>query len=147
MTTPSPATSTGTPEAGIIATVERMLLTETVRIAAPGPQVLDPDTGQYVPGPAVIVYEGPGQHRAAGGPGIVLRLEGQPYKDDGDGRYLLFTPLGAPVALEGNDITVLASPDPGAIGRTFHVLDPGQSGGMSVVRSTWMRLATVGEGA
>ncbi|MEU5383228.1 DUF6093 family protein [Kitasatospora cineracea] len=146
MTTPPPSPGTSTPEPGsVIAIVERALLSdETVRISVPGPQVLDPNTGQYVPGPPAVLYEGPGAHRASGGPGLVLRLEGQPYRDDGDGRYLLFTPLGAPVASEGAEVTIVASRDGAAVGRVFKALDPGETGTHSVVRSTWMRITKTG---
>ncbi|MFF0409694.1 DUF6093 family protein [Kitasatospora sp. NPDC004745] len=149
MTTPTTEPSPGAPApTGIVAIVERMLLSdEVVRISEPGPQVLDPATGQYVPGPAVVKFEGPGLHRASGGPGIVLRLEGQPYKDDGDGRYILFTPLASPVAAEGNQVTIVKSKDPAAAGRNFKVLDPGESGAMAVVRTTWMRIEKAGGGA
>ncbi|WP_327073212.1 DUF6093 family protein [Kitasatospora purpeofusca] len=148
MTTPTDPSS-GMPAAGgIVAVVERILLSdEEVRLGQPGPQIFDPATGQYVPGPDVVAYEGPGLHRASGGPGVVLRLEGQPYKDDGDGRYLLFTPLSAPVAAEGNTVTIVKSKDPAAIGRTFKVLDPGETGGMSIVRTTWMRIEKMGAAA
>ncbi|MFD4394354.1 DUF6093 family protein [Kitasatospora sp. NPDC058478] len=148
MTTPTTDPGTAAPEFGGVTTlVERLLLTEKVRISEPGPQIFDPTTGQYVPGPDVAKYEGPGLHRASGGPGVVLRLEGQPYKDDGDGRYLLFSPLGAPVAAEGNSVTIVESTDSGAVGRTFKVLDPGESGGTAVVRRTWMRIEKAGGAA
>ncbi|MFJ4668901.1 DUF6093 family protein [Kitasatospora purpeofusca] len=148
MTTPTGPSSGMPASGGIVAVVERLLLSdEEVRISAPGPQIFDPNTGQYVPGPDVVAYEGPGLHRASGGPGVVLRLEGQPYKDDGDGRYLLFTPLSAPVAAEGSTVTIVKSKDPAASGRTFKVLDPGETGGMSVLRTTWMRIEKTGAAA
>ncbi|MFJ4791746.1 DUF6093 family protein [Kitasatospora purpeofusca] len=148
MTTPTDPSSGMPAPGGIVSVVERLLLSdEEVRISAPGPQIFDPNTGQYVPGPDVVAYEGSGLHRASGGPGVVLRLEGQPYRDDGDGRYLLFTPMAAPVAAEGNTVTIVKSKDPAAIGRTFKVLDPGETGGMSVLRTTWMRIAKTGAAA
>nr|BEK65701.1 hypothetical protein KPHV_29280 [Kitasatospora purpeofusca] len=148
MTTPTDPSSGMPAPGGIISIVERILLSdEEVRISQPGPQIFDPTTGQYVPGPDVVAYEGPGLHRASGGPGVVLRLEGQPYRDDGDGRYLLFTPLTAPVAGEGNTVSIVKSKDPAAVGRTFKVLDPGETGGMSVVRTTWMRIEKAGAAA
>ncbi|MFJ6136490.1 DUF6093 family protein [Kitasatospora sp. NPDC092286] len=148
MTTPTTEPSSGAPATiGVSAIVERLLLTEEVRLSTPGPQIFDPNTGQYVPGPGVVAYEGPGLHRAAGGPGVVLRLEGQPYKDDGDGRYLLFTPMSAPVAAEGNTVTIVKSADPAAVGRTFKILDPGETGALSVVRQTWMRIEKTSGGA
>ncbi|MEU8919507.1 DUF6093 family protein [Kitasatospora sp. NPDC048545] len=149
MTTPPPTSGTAMPDpGGVVGIVERALLSdETVRISVPGPQVLDPNTGQYVPGPPAVLYEGPGAHRAAGGPGLVLRLEGQPYKDDGDGRYTLFTPLSAPVAPEGAEIVIVASRDGAAVGREFKALDPGETGTHAVVRSTWMRITKTGAAA
>ncbi|MFJ8430426.1 DUF6093 family protein [Kitasatospora sp. NPDC094019] len=148
MTTPTDPSSGMPAPGGIVSVVERLLLSdEEVRISQPGPQIFDPNTGQYVPGPDVVAYEGPGLHRASGGPGVVLRLEGQPYKDDGDGRYLLFTPLSAPVAAEGATVTIVKSADPAAVGRTFKVLDPGETGGMSVLRTTWMRIEKTGGAA
>ncbi len=140
MTTPSSPSSTGLPLDGVAAIVERALLADKVRIFGPGPQILDPETGQYHPGPDVVAYEGPGAHRPVGGPGIVLRLEGQPYRDDGDGRYLLYTPLGAPIPAEGQQVTIVESKDQGAVGRIFLVLDPGETGTLQVVRTTWMRV-------
>ncbi|WP_316521135.1 DUF6093 family protein [Kitasatospora brasiliensis] len=148
MTTPTTDPGTAMPESGgVAAIVERLLLTEKIRIGEPGPQIFDPNTGQYVPGPDVVKFEGPGLHRASGGPGIVLRLEGQPYKDDGDGRYMLFSPLSAPVAMEGDTVTIVESTDPAGSGRVFKVLDPGESGGLSVVRRTWMRIEKAGGAA
>ncbi|WP_406200061.1 DUF6093 family protein [Kitasatospora sp. NBC_01560] len=138
MSTPPPP---GLLPAGLPARVERLILQdEVVRISEPGPQVLDPATGQYVPGADVVRYEGPGLHRASDGPGVVVRPEGLPYVRVGDGRYLLLTPLSAPVAVEGNRVTVVKSRDPAAVGRTFRVLDPGETGAMSVVRTTWMQI-------
>ncbi|WP_149038074.1 DUF6093 family protein [Kitasatospora sp. MBT63] len=145
MSSPTPPTATSSIlPASVAAVVERKLLIETVRIYRPGPMVLDPATGQYVPGPDVTVYEGPGAHRPAGGPGIVLRLEGQPYRDDGDARYTLFTPLSAPVASTGDLVTVVHSEDSAAIGRVWTVLDPGETGTVEVLRATWMRIQKTG---
>ncbi|MFF8769072.1 DUF6093 family protein [Kitasatospora sp. NPDC015120] len=148
MTTPTTDPSSAMPAfGGTIALIERTLLTEEVKIGKPGQPVFDPETGQYVPGPDEIAYQGPGLHRASGGPGVVLRLEGQPYRDDGDGRYLLFTPMSAPVAAEGNTVTIAKSTDPAAVGRTFKILDPGETGALSVVRQTWMRIEKTSGGA
>ncbi len=146
MTTPTPLPSSGLFLGGIVGIVERTLLSDEVQIYGPGPEIFDPETGQYHPGPDVVMYEGPGAHRAAGGPGLVLRLEGQPYRDDGDGRYLLFTPLSAPAAEEGQLVKILKSKDPAAVGRVFKVLDPGETGTIQVVRPTWMRIETVAGG-
>lgn len=143
MSTPPPS---GLLPAGLSARVERLVLRdEVVRISEPGPPVLDSVTGQYVPGPEVVRYEGAGLHRASDGPGVVVRPEGRPYVAAGDGRYLLFTPVNAPVAVEGNRVTIVQSRDAAAVGRTFRVLDPGESGAMSVLRTTWMQIEQTAE--
>ncbi|WP_344462353.1 DUF6093 family protein [Kitasatospora kazusensis] len=142
MTTPTPAS--GLRLDGVTALVERKLLEDVIRIYRPGPQVLDPATGQLEPGPDLVVWSGPGAHRPVSGPGIVLRLEGQPYKDDGEGRYLLFTPLSAPVAEFGDFVTMVESRDGAAVGRVWRALDPGETGTLQVVRTTWMRIEKTG---
>ena len=137
-------TSTPSPEGlvpdSVTALVERKLLTDTVRIYRAGPPVLNPSTGQMEPGPDTVIWEGPGAHKPAGSPGLVLRLEGQAYKDDGDSRYVLFTPLSAPAAQVSDMVTVVHSEDSAAVGRVWRVMDPGESGTVQVVRSTWMRI-------
>ncbi|WP_406435575.1 DUF6093 family protein [Streptomyces sp. NBC_01589] len=55
---------------------------DTVEIFRPGEPVFDPDSGEYHPGPDQILYTGAGAIFAAGGPGLVLSLEGQAYADE-----------------------------------------------------------------
>ncbi|MEV4557195.1 DUF6093 family protein [Kitasatospora sp. NPDC049285] len=129
------------------AIVAKKLLKDVVRIFRAGPLVLDPESGQMVPGPDTVIWEGPGAHRPAGGPGVVLRLEGQPYRDDGDARYLLFTPLSAAVAELDDLVTVVESEDSAAIGRVWRVLDPGETSTLQVVRATYMRIERTPGGA
>ncbi|TQF05557.1 hypothetical protein E6W39_29175 [Kitasatospora acidiphila] len=146
MTTPTPMATVdagGLLPASVAGLVERRLLTDIVRIYRAGAPVLNPDTGQMEPGPDTVIWEGPGAHKPAGGPGLVLRLEGQAYKDDGDSRYILFTPLSAPAAQVGDMVTVVHSDDSAAVGRVWRAMDPGESGTVQVVRSTWMRIEHV----
>ncbi|WP_345036011.1 DUF6093 family protein [Streptomyces sannanensis] len=118
--------------------IERKILTDTVKITRPGEPVFNPDTGQYEPGPPIAIYEGNGGVFPDGGPGIVLHLEGQAYFDDSTSKYKLFTPLDAPVASRGDTVSVTQAADPAAIGRTWRVLDIGQTSTLAVVRTTFL---------
>ncbi|MFE5296983.1 DUF6093 family protein [Streptomyces sp. NPDC056632] len=118
--------------------VEKKILTDTVRIERKGEPVFNPDTGQYEPGPPVMVYEGSGALFPAGGPSVVLHLAGQAYVDDTPSRYRLLTPLSAPVASREDTVAVVASKDPTAVGRTWRVIDLGETATLSVVRTTWV---------
>ncbi|MFJ4684714.1 DUF6093 family protein [Streptomyces sp. NPDC088789] len=122
----------------VSAIVEKRILTDTVRLHRPGEPVFNPDTGQYEPGPPVIIYEGRGAIFPNGGPGIVLHLEGQAYVDDSTSKYKLITPLGAPVASRGDTVSVVSGADPAAVGRAWRVLDVGQTSTLAVVRTTFL---------
>lgn len=50
---------------------------DTVQIFRPGPEVLDPDTGVYVPGPDIVVYEGLGAVLAGRSPWVKV-VQAQP---------------------------------------------------------------------
>ncbi|MFG2022312.1 DUF6093 family protein [Streptomyces sp. NPDC048825] len=122
----------------VSAIVEKKILTDVIKIYRPGDPVFNPDTGQYEPGPPVGIYEGRGGIFPSGDPGIVLHLEGQAYVDDSSSKYKLLTPLDAPVASRGDTVSVVASADPAAVGRTWRVLDVGQSSTLAVVRTTFL---------
>lgn len=122
----------------VSAIVEKKILTSEIRIYRPGEPVFNPDTGQYEPGPSITVYEGPGAVFPAGGPSVVLHLAGQAYVDDTPSRYRLLTPLSAPVASREDTVTVVQADDEAAIGRTWRVLDLGDTSTLSVVRTTWV---------
>lgn len=119
--------------------VESRILVDTIQIFRPGPEVLNPDTGVYEPGPDVIVYEGFGAVFGAGGPGLVLSLEGQAYADDTRNRYRLLTPLDAPLASRDDSVRVtVATQDPGLMNRNWRVLDISDANTLAVVRTTWL---------
>jgi hypothetical protein len=118
--------------------IQRKILTDTVRISREGEPVFNPDTGQYEPGPPVILYEGQGGIFPSGDPGIVLHLEGQAYVDDSASKYKLITPLDAPVASRGDTVSIIAGADPAAVSRTWRVLDVGQTSTLAVVRTTFL---------
>ncbi|XUM00275.1 DUF6093 family protein [Streptomyces venezuelae ATCC 10712] len=130
----------------VSAIVEKKILTSRIRIYRPGEPVFNPDTGQYEPGPPVTVYEGPGAVFPAGGPSVVLHLAGQAYVDDTPSRYRLLTPLSAPVASREDTVTVVEAADGAAIGRTWRVLDLGDTSTLSVVRTTWVDQITQATG-
>jgi hypothetical protein len=73
-----------------------------------------------------------------GDPGIVLHLEGQAYVDDSASKYKLITPLDAPVASREDTVSVVNAADPAAVGRTWRVLDVGQTSTLAVVRTTFL---------
>lgn len=131
----------------VSAIVENKILTNKIRIYRPGEPVFNPDTGQYEPGPPVTVYEGPGAVFPAGGPSVVLHIAGQAYVDDTPSRYRLLTPLSAPVASREDTVAVVQSEDESAIGRTWRVIDIGETSTLSIVRTTWVDQNTQATGA
>ncbi|MFE7129338.1 DUF6093 family protein [Streptomyces sp. NPDC057638] len=122
--------------------VERRILKDRIRIERKGEPVFNPDTGQYEPGPPVLVYEGRGAITPVGGPSFVLHLAGQPYVDDTPSRYRVLTPMVAPVASREDTVTVVQSEDPSALKRTWRVTDLGETSTLSVVRITWVDQVT-----
>ncbi|WP_147317944.1 DUF6093 family protein [Streptomyces sp. 3212.3] len=142
MSTPPPP-SEGLSLAAVAPIVETRILVDTVEIFRPGPEVLDPDTGEYHPGPDEVVYTGPGAMFAAGGPGLVLSLEGQAYADDTRNRYRLLTPLDAPLASREDFVRVIAATqDGGLLNRVWRVLDISDANSLAVVRTTWLDEST-----
>ncbi|MEW2257951.1 DUF6093 family protein [Streptomyces sp. NPDC047869] len=122
-----------------IAPVMKRIMVNTVQIFRPGPQVLSEDTGEYVAGPDVVVWEGSGAVFAADGPGMVMSPAGQAYHDDARDRYRLLTPLEAPLASRDDCVRVTnATADPGLLGRVWRVLDISDANTLAVVRTTWM---------
>lgn len=131
----------------VSAIVEKKILTNKIRIYRPGEPVFNPDTGQYEPGPPVTIYEGPGALFPANGPSVVLHLAGQAYVDDTPSRYRLLTPLSAPVASREDTVSITEADDESAIGRTWRVIDIGETSTLSVVRTTWVDQNTQKTGA
>ncbi|MGW6902306.1 DUF6093 family protein [Streptomyces sp. NPDC054919] len=110
--------------------------------------VLDPDSGEYHPGPDQILYTGAGAIFSAGGPGLVLSLEGQAYVDDTRNRYRLLTPLDVPLASREDRVRVtVATQDLGLINRVWRVMDISDANSLAVVRTTWLDEVTQTTGA
>ncbi|MCT9003541.1 DUF6093 family protein [Streptomyces rhizosphaerihabitans] len=146
MSTPPP--SEGLTLAAVATIVETRILVDTVEIFRPGPQILNPDTGVYEPGPDLVLYQGTGAVFSQGGPGLVLSLEGQAYADDTRNRYRLLTPLGAPLGSRDDHVRVtVATQDPGLLNRTWRVLDISDANSLAVVRTTWLDESTQTTGA
>ncbi|MFF3406695.1 DUF6093 family protein [Streptomyces sp. NPDC002742] len=146
MSTPPP--SEGLTLAPVATIVETRILVDTVEIFRPGPQILNPDTGVYEPGPDIVLYQGSGAVFSQGGPGLVLSLEGQAYADDTRNRYRLLTPLGAPLGSRDDHVRVtVATQDPGLLNRTWRVLDISDANSLAVVRTTWLDESTQTTGA
>ncbi|MFH8772015.1 DUF6093 family protein [Streptomyces sp. NPDC017958] len=119
--------------------VLKRILVDTVQMFRPGPQVLNEATGEYEPGPDVILWEGLGAVFSAGGPGMVMSLAGQAYQDDTRNRYQLLTWLDAPVASRDVRVRVrTATVDQGLLNRVWRVLDLSQAQTLAIVRTTWM---------
>lgn len=131
----------------VSAIVEKKILTNKVKIYRHGEPVFNPDTGQYEPGPLVTIYEGPGAIFPKGGPSVVLHLAGQAFVDDTPSRYRLLTPLSVPVASREDTVTVVEAEDASAIGRTWRVIDIGETSTLSIVRTTWVDQNTQRTGA
>ncbi|MFJ3763086.1 DUF6093 family protein [Streptomyces sp. NPDC090080] len=118
-------------------------MADTVQVFRPGPEVLDPDTGVYVPGSEISVYEGSGAVFAVGGPGLVVAVAGQPVPDGPRDRYRLLTPLDDPMASRDDSVRVIAATqDQGLLNRVWRVLDSSGANTLSVVRTTWMDEST-----
>ncbi|WP_225102216.1 DUF6093 family protein [Streptomyces sp. CoH27] len=119
--------------------VLKRILVDTVQIFRPGPQVLNEATGEYEPGPDIIVWEGLGAVFAAGGPGMVMSLAGQAYQDDTRNRYQLLTWLDAPVASRDDCVRVTtATVDQGLLNGVWRLLDLSQAQTLAIVCTTWM---------
>jgi hypothetical protein len=146
MSTPRPPE--GLTLAAVATIVETRILVDTVEIFRPGPQILNPDTGVYEPGPDLVLYQGTGAVFSQGGPGLVLSLEGQAYADDTRNRYRLLTPLDAPLGSRDDHVRVtVATQDTGLLNRTWRVLDISDANSLAVVRTTWLDESTQTTGA
>jgi hypothetical protein len=58
--------------------------------------------------------------------------------DDSASRYKPHTPLSAPLASRGDTVELTEAADPAALGRTWRVLDLGQTSTLAVVRTTFL---------
>lgn len=125
----------------IAAVVHGLVLLDTVRLAEPaaGAPVFNPDTGGYDHPAERVVYEGPGAVQPAASPGGIssIPVAQQPWEDETASRYVLLTPLDAPVPRRDQVASVVevhAGGDTALLGRTWRVQDPGRAGTLSVVR-------------
>ncbi|MBY8889221.1 DUF6093 family protein [Streptomyces sp. PTM05] len=138
------ASTEGLTLGAVSAIVEKKILTNKIRIYRPGEPVFNPDTGQYEPGPPITIYEGPGAIFPIGGPSVVLHLAGQAYAHDASSGTDC---LSAPVASREDTVTVVQADDESAVGRTWRVIDIGETSTLSIVRTTWVDQNTQTTGA
>jgi hypothetical protein len=128
---------------GVKRWIETNLLLDTVRVQNPasGDPVLNPDTGQLEYPEGSIVYEGPGAVQSANDLAGVNAIPdvGQPWLQETESRYVLLTPLEAPIPPKDAIVSVTGLHDPsrtGLLGRTWLCTDPGIGGTVEVVRRT-----------
>ncbi|MFD3516338.1 DUF6093 family protein [Streptomyces sp. NPDC058657] len=129
--------------AGAVAWIVDNLLIDTVRIWLPAgtEPVFNPDTGELEYPPGAVVYEGPGAVQ----PGNAS-IENAATPDAVTGwvqetksRYVLLTPLEAPLAPKDALVSVTAVHDPDRarlMGRVWFCADVSQAGTVEVVRRT-----------
>ncbi|MCA1220253.1 DUF6093 family protein [Streptomyces sp. 8L] len=129
--------------AGVTTWIGANLLIDTIRVTLPGSgdPVFNPDTGQIEPPASTVVYEGPGAVIAGNDVAGFLAVPdaGEPWVKETTSRYLLLTPLTAPIFPKDATVTVPAVHDPardGLLGRSWLVSDPTLGGTVEVVRRT-----------
>lgn len=123
--------------------LEEQVLTDTVRIELPptGEPVLNPTTGNLERPAGHVLYEGPGAvlPDSSAGERSVVVAAAQPWTQQTRSRYVLLTPLSAPIPPENAVALVVAVHDPtrtALLGRTWICTDPGQASTVEVVRRT-----------
>lgn len=80
---------------------------------------------------------------STGGPGMSLSLQGQAYADGTRNRHRLLTPLDVPLASREDHVRVIvATLDPGLLGRVWRVLDISDGNSLAMVRTTWLDEST-----
>jgi hypothetical protein len=128
--------------AGVKVWLDANVLVDTVRIELPaiGSPVLDPATGELTRPARETLYEGAGAVQATGqnemtaAPGAL-----QPWVQETRSRYVLLTPLTAPIPPKDAIVTVVQVHNPAntaLIGRSFTCQDPGRASTVEVVRKT-----------
>ncbi|MGD3109492.1 DUF6093 family protein [Streptomyces sp. YGL11-2] len=118
---------------------DRHLMPDKVKITRfSGEDVLDIETGDLVPAPPVVVYDG----RA----GLYAHQERIRIKGSGQGAwveevragYRLVLPLDAPEVREGDTAVVVDARDEQAVGRSYRVSALGEVSSMPVLRTVWL---------
>lgn len=129
--------------AGVTRWIGSTLLIDVVRITQPGTgePVLDTETGQMVYPAGATVYEGPGAvvPGASTTEGLLTADASHPWSQTTRSKYILLTPLEAPIAKQNEIVTVVQVHDPqrtSLIGRSWLCVDQGLGSTVEVVRRT-----------
>lgn len=126
--------------AAIARFAERHLMPDTVQISrGSGEAALDPQTGDLVPVPPAIVYDG-----KAGLYAHQERIRGNSASQDGAwieevrAGYRLLLPLDAPEVRENDSVLIVEARDKQAVGRTYRVTAQGEVSSFPVLRTVWL---------
>jgi len=128
--------------------VERGVLLDSIEVTrgAPGEGglVLDPVTGELVPGPVsspvVVCTDTPALVQPSLGYEAVPALEGAQAEEEERGPYQLLVGLDAPPILTQDIVRVLTSRlDPQLVGERFRVTARGDVATLTVVRKVWLQ--------
>ncbi|MFF4607910.1 DUF6093 family protein [Streptomyces sp. NPDC001339] len=119
---------------------QRHLMLDKVEISrGSGEDMLDPETGDLIPVPPTVVYEGMG--------GLYARQER--IRSGGSGQdgawveevragYRLLLPLDAAEVWENDTVLVVEARDEQAVGRTYRVSAQGEVSSLPVLRTVWL---------
>ena len=126
-------------QTGIARFAERHLMPDRVKITrGNGEDMLDPETGDLVPAPPLLVY--------ADRAGLYAHQERIRGKGNGDGAwveevrpgYRMLLPLAAPEVQEDDSVLVVEARDEQAVGRTYRVTALGEVSSFPVLRTVWL---------
>ncbi|MFF4507598.1 DUF6093 family protein [Streptomyces sp. NPDC001401] len=119
---------------------ERHLMLDRVQVSrGNGEDMLDPETGDLVPAPPLIVYEDKG--------GLYAHQERIRSKGSGqDGAYVqevragyrLLLPVEAPEVWENDTVLIVEARDEQAVGRSYRVSALGEVSSFPVLRTVWL---------
>lgn len=134
------------------ALIDQYLLTDIVRISLPGASdpVLNSETGELEYPPGDTLYEGAGAvlPGASTTEGLLTADASHPWAQTTRSKYLLLTPIEAPIAPQNAIITVVQVHDPqrtSLIGRSWLCVDQGLASTVEVVRRTALDQIQAGE--
>ncbi|UQA93705.1 DUF6093 family protein [Streptomyces halobius] len=126
-------------QTGIARFAERHLMPDRVKITrGSGEDMLDPETGDLIPAPPLLVY--------ADRAGLYAHQERIRGKGSHDGAwveevrpgYRMLMPLCAPEVQEDDSVLVEEARDEQAVGRTYRVAALGEVSSFPVLRTVWL---------
>lgn len=139
--------------AGVTRWIGTTLLIDTVRVTLPGAgePVLNPTTGALEYPQGSTLYEGPGAvvPGASTTEGLLSSDASHPWLQTTRSKYILLTPLGAPIPPQNAIASVVQVHDPeraSLIGRSWLCVDQGLASTVEVVRRTALDQNRAAEG-